>query len=286
MTFFPVNLSSRVHSQESTRRLTHRANHWQRVHEERGSALPYNLELCDLQCLSLFHDPKSENSVQANLHLDRLTQVSTGGSFFDLTQHKPIPMAPDKPTNGKKRAGDTAVHKYSNAPKKVKPELSKEEKLKKKWKSLQDQVNDGFLENAYKTSKRSRFILIPFLLGHRIYLKLIRYVFFSPTSAVLEIDPDNHNAIQTHIQILLSLDRYKDALTFIKSQQQQSSDTGGQEEWQLEQAYALYKLGRVPEAATIIEALRAGSMQLDEDAEHARAVDVLDAQIVGASAYS
>lgn len=186
-------------------------------------------------------------------------------------------MAPEKPTKGKKRAGDASVHKYSKTPKKIKPELSKEEKLKKKWKSLKDQVNDGFLDTAYKTSKRSRLPLIyPVLLDRGTWL--IQSAMSCCHRVVLELDPDSHNAVQTHIQILLSLDRFKDALSFITSQQ--SSNTEGQEQWQLEQAYALYKLGRVPEAATIIEAVRAGSMQLDEDGDYARAVDVLDAQIV------
>lgn len=63
-------------------------------------------------------------------------------------------MAPER-TSKNKRAGDTSVHKYSKAGKKIKPELTKEEKLQKKWKSLKDQVEGGFLENAYKTSKRS-----------------------------------------------------------------------------------------------------------------------------------
>lgn len=95
---------------------------------------------------------------------------------------------------------------------------------------------------------------------------------------VLELDPDSHAAIQSHIQILLSLDRYKDALAFITSHQ--SSEEESNTQWQLEQAYALYKLGRVPEAATIVEALRAENMQLDEDGDYARAVNVLDAQVV------
>lgn len=101
--------------------------------------------------------------------------------------------------------------------------------------------------------------------------------------SVLELDPENHAAVQTHIQILLSLDRYKDALSFILSRQQQSkSETSPSSSslWQLEQAYALYKLGKVPDAATIVEVIRADSMQLDEEADYARAVDVLDAQVV------
>jgi hypothetical protein len=96
--------------------------------------------------------------------------------------------------------------------------------------------------------------------------------------AVLELDPESHLAIQTHIQILLSLDRYKDALAFTTAQQ--SSDGQGRKQWQLEQAYALYKLGKVPEAATIIDAIRAESMQLDKEEDDARAVDILDAQVV------
>lgn len=100
--------------------------------------------------------------------------------------------------------------------------------------------------------------------------------------SVLELDPENHAAIQTHIQILLSLDRYKDALSFILSQEQSKLETSpsSSSQWQLEQAYALYKLGKVPDAATIVEAIRADSMQLDEEADYARAVDVLDAQVV------
>lgn len=66
-------------------------------------------------------------------------------------------MAPERSTKSKRAGASTsAVHKYSKVAKKVKPELSKEEKLQKKWRSLKDQVEGGFLENAYKTSKRSK----------------------------------------------------------------------------------------------------------------------------------
>lgn len=101
----------------------------------------------------------------------------------------------------------------------------------------------------------------------------------SVRSTVLELDPESDSAAQTHIQILLSLDRYKDALSFITAQQGEESN----QKWRLEQAYALYKLGKVPEASKIVEAIRADSMQLDEEGDFARALDVLDAQVVGIS---
>jgi hypothetical protein len=97
------------------------------------------------------------------------------------------------------------------------------------------------------------------------------------------LDPESQAAQRTHIQILLSLDRYKDALAFITSHQGKDSDdeTSKNPEWHLEHAYALYKLGKVPEAATILETVRSESMQLDDEEEdYARSVDVLDAQIV------
>lgn len=189
-------------------------------------------------------------------------------------------MAGDTAVKSKnKRPGDGSVNKYSKPSKKVKPELSREEKLQKKWRSLKDQVNEGFLDNAYKTSRRSEWTFIPTALLFRTYFALADFV--HPALTVLELDPDSPSAIRTHIQILLSLDRYKDALAFITSRQSSSSEEDSQHPWQLEQAYALYKLGRVPEAASIVEAIRAESMQLEEEADDARALDVLDAQIVG-----
>jgi hypothetical protein len=96
------------------------------------------------------------------------------------------------------------------------------------------------------------------------------------------LDPESQAAQRTHIQILLSLDRYKDALAFITFHQgKDSDDETSVNEWHLEHAYALYKLGKVPEAATILETVRSESMQLDDEEEdYARSVDVLDAQIV------
>jgi hypothetical protein len=74
-------------------------------------------------------------------------------------------MPPAIPAKGKgKRVGDSSVNKYSKPSKKVKPELTKDEKLRKKWRSLKDQVLEGFLENAYKTSKRSECIAAWYLL--------------------------------------------------------------------------------------------------------------------------
>ena len=75
---------------------------------------------------------------------------------LDLTYSTPsATMAPERSAKNNKPAGDASVNQYRKASKKVKPELPKEEKLQKKWRSLKDQVDGGFLENAFKTSQRS-----------------------------------------------------------------------------------------------------------------------------------
>jgi hypothetical protein len=77
-------------------------------------------------------------------------------------------------------------------------------------------------------------------------------------------------AQRTYIQLLLNLDRYKEALAWI------TEDAERLEKWNIEQCYALYKLGREREADEVLQKSRDSAM----DEETTRTLDVLDAQIV------
>ena len=91
---------------------------------------------------------------------------------------------------------------------------------------------------------------------------------------VLAIQPENDAAQQTHIQLQLSLDRYRAALSFI------SKSPERQKRFALEQCYALYKLGRTKEAAEALASLQADEMATDGTDATQRAVEILNAQIV------
>ena len=78
----------------------------------------------------------------------------------------------------------------------------------------------------------------------------------------------------TFIQLLLGLDRYSEALSFIEENEL------WKDKWAIERCYALYKLGREGEAQRVLQSVQENSMMVDtEDTQ--RTVDILDAQIVG-----
>ena len=91
-------------------------------------------------------------------------------------------------------------------------------------------------------------------------------------SAVLQLDPSNHLGKQTQLQLLLSLDRYRETLLEIIAASENAGD------YRIEQCYALYKLGRMEEAQNVLDAVRAEQGDADEGTQ--RTLDVLDAQIV------
>lgn len=88
---------------------------------------------------------------------------------------------------------------------------------------------------------------------------------------MLRLDPSNHLGKQTQLQLLLSLDRYRETLEVIAA----SSNAG---DYRIEQCYALYKLGRMEEAQSVLDAVRGEQGNTDEGTQ--RTLDVLDAQIV------
>lgn len=56
--------------------------------------------------------------------------------------------------------GRDASKLYPRPPKKVKPALPVEKQLQKRWKSMKDQIGDGYLENALKTCRKGKSITI------------------------------------------------------------------------------------------------------------------------------
>jgi len=52
------------------------------------------------------------------------------------------------------KASEAKADKYKKPAKKVKLELPLEEKLRKKWHSIRDQIQDGYSEKALKTCKQ------------------------------------------------------------------------------------------------------------------------------------
>lgn len=84
---------------------------------------------------------------------------------------------------------------------------------------------------------------------------------------MLRIDPSDSLAAQTRVQLLISLDRYTDALNAL------SADADA-----LTRAYCYYKTAREPEASALLQAL--------PDEANERAVKVLEAQVVRTHALS
>ncbi|KAG8820161.1 hypothetical protein FRC17_010240 [Serendipita sp. 399] len=102
--------------------------------------------------------------------------------------------------------------KYTRAP--PKPPLTKEERQKKYYNSLCDQLDGEHLENALKT-----------------------------TNKLLALDPEDADAIQTHLYLLVKTSRYQEALKVTDNNPQQ---------FKFERAYALYRLQREQEAADLL----------------------------------
>ncbi|KAG8806917.1 hypothetical protein FRC19_006958 [Serendipita sp. 401] len=130
-------------------------------------------------------------------------------------------------SSAKTKTGSKKAHGYTKAA--PKPSLSKEDRQRKYYNSLCDQLEGDHLENALKT-----------------------------TNKLLALDPEDADAIQTHLFLLLKTSRYQDALKVTESKPHQ---------FKFERAYALYRLQRENDAAELLA---------DEDD---RAVLLLKAQI-------
>lgn len=60
-------------------------------------------------------------------------------------------MPPQRTTKSKDESKS-----YPRPPKKLKPTLPVEKQMQKRWKSMKDQIGDGYLENALKSCKKGR----------------------------------------------------------------------------------------------------------------------------------
>ncbi|KAM0752645.1 hypothetical protein T439DRAFT_179434 [Meredithblackwellia eburnea MCA 4105] len=92
-----------------------------------------------------------------------------------------------------------------------------EEQLKKAYRSLYDQLDRQFYQNALKTCAK-----------------------------ILRLSPADPLALQTRLQLLVALERYPDALKELSKSEIEGQDG-------IEKAYCLSKTGRIDEAAAVIE---------------------------------
>jgi tetratricopeptide (TPR) repeat protein len=123
----------------------------------------------------------------------------------------------------------SAPSSRSNGSRPAKPELSGDERLRRLWRSLHDQIHGAFFSNALKTCEKSETGPPAVLRQWR----LIRQVYI-----VLALAPSSPLALRTKTQLLISLERYKEALAAAAL----SSDAS------LLKVYCLYKMGAYQEA--------------------------------------
>ncbi|OCF55321.1 signal recognition particle subunit SRP72 [Kwoniella mangroviensis CBS 10435] len=99
------------------------------------------------------------------------------------------------------------------------PARSAEERLPKLYRSLTDQVDDGYFTNAIKTCKK-----------------------------ILILDPKSQAAYQTLLFLHLQTDDYSSAITLLDNAPKDSKDS-----FEFERAYCFYRLHREKEALSLIE---------------------------------
>ena len=134
------------------------------------------------------------------------------------------------------------------------------ERIRRHFKSLVAQLDGGHLTNAIKTCDKSEFVRVSqqvALLNHLL---------------VLRLDPNDQDALETKLTLLLQTDQYAAALSL-------SDDllSGKDSDTFLKlfgTAYALYRLNREPEAAGIVQSIK------PEGPHEERGVLHMEAQIV------
>ncbi|KAG6331442.1 hypothetical protein ID866_7648 [Astraeus odoratus] len=144
---------------------------------------------------------------------------------------------PPRPTTvtsaGKKRGSDQKVHRKAQ----TKQPVPLEERLRRLFTSLCAQIDGGHFANAIKTCNK-----------------------------ILRLDPADNDALQTRLFLLLQTEQYDVALSLIGDATAEESDLA------FEKAYALYRLEREAESATVLA-------QMKESQRDHRGVLHLEAQL-------
>ena len=68
-------------------------------------------------------------------------------------------MPPQRSLRTSSSSAQRLSEKYKKPAKKLKPELGVEEKIQKRWRSVKDQITDGYLDNALRNVKKSEFMV-------------------------------------------------------------------------------------------------------------------------------
>ncbi|WWD15845.1 hypothetical protein CI109_100269 [Kwoniella shandongensis] len=110
----------------------------------------------------------------------------------------------------------------------ARPPRSAEERLPQLYRALTDQVDDGYFQNAIKTSKK-----------------------------ILALDPSSQAAFQTLLFLYLQTDEYSAALALLDAPPSSTSSLD------FERAYCLYRLHREKEALAVLEGLKDKDRKVD-----------------------
>jgi len=155
------------------------------------------------------------------------------------------------------------------------PPTSPEEKLKKLYAGLVDQINEGYYDNAVRTCRKSESRGNPLLyrLRSSAYSQSLAFTGLTrlllTLSTVLTIQPTSKPTYKTLLFLLLQTDRYADALEVFENyspssttplaEGNNSDEKVAQDgEFDFEKAYCLYRLHRPAEALKLIDAGREG----------------------------
>jgi signal recognition particle subunit SRP72 len=163
----------------------------------------------------------------------------------------PKAAAAPKPGGAKAPKAKTARAKTPKAP------LPPAERLKRLFTSLCAQIDGGHLQNALKTCDKSA------------WLKRILVILVSDIMPVLRIEPEDKDATQTKLFLLLQTEQYDNALALVDGHASRG----------YEKAYALYRLQREDDARAVLEKTKTES-DVDQ-----RGVSHLEAQMVCSGSF-
>ena len=144
-----------------------------------------------------------------------------------------------------------------------KQQPSTADRLKRLFTSLCAQIDGGHFVNALKTCDKSAYFLS----------LMLSYAHVHPTlsfPSVLRLEPNDADAFQTKLFLLLQTEQYESALSVI----------GSSDEHDFERTYSLYRLQREEDAQAGLNILKATHNGQDEDDQEARGVMHLEAQLV------
>lgn len=158
-------------------------------------------------------------------------------------------MPPKPPTTNRTKVSKTTHTKKKTA---LKQPLSPAERLKRLFTSLCAQIDGGHFGNAVKTCDKSPFICY-ILASHPLTWR-----------TVLKIEPQDQDALQTKVFLLLQTEQYGPALSL----------TEGNEQYLFEKTYSLYRTNQEASARKALETMK------ETKGQDNRGIIHLEAQLV------